>query len=176
MPPSLQVELVEFVPAEHLPILDAWLRLPHVRRWWGDPDAALLEVRQRAPGSGHAMIYADALPVGYLCWQPYAPQDRDTIAWSALPEGAVDMDIMIGEVTYVGRGVGPQAIGLLFHRLAEDSSVELVGLATSVENGSAIRAYEKVGFSAVKEFDDPDFGRCHLMVADPRKIGRRTTR
>ena len=176
MPPSLQVELVEFVQAEHLPILDAWLRLPHVRRWWGDPDAALVEVRQRAASSGHAMIYADALPVGYLCWQPYAQQDRDIIGWAALPNGAVDMDIMIGELSQLGRGVGPQAIRLLFQRLAENPSVELVGLATSVENRSAIRAYEKVGFSAVKEFDDPDFGRCHFMVADPREVGRRTTR
>jgi len=89
---------------------------------------------------------------------------------------AVDMDIMIGDLSHLGRGVGPQAIRLLFHRLAEDSSAELVGLATSVENSSAIRAYEKAGFSAVKEFDDPDFGRCHFMVADPRDVGRRTTR
>jgi len=81
------VELVDFAPAEHLPMLDAWLHLPHVRRWWGDPEAALVEVRHRPPGSGHAMIYADALPIGYLCWQPYAQQHRDTIGWSALPNG-----------------------------------------------------------------------------------------
>ena len=176
MPPSLEVELVEFVPAEHLPILDVWLRLPHVRRWWGDPDVALPDARQRAPGSGRAIIHADALPVGYLCWQPYAQQDRDVIGWAALPSGGRDMDIMIGKLSRLGRGVGPRAIQLLFERLAENPSVELVGLATSVENSSAIRAYQKAGFSAVKEFDDPETGRCHFMVADPREVGRRTTR
>jgi aminoglycoside 6'-N-acetyltransferase len=157
-------------------MLEAWLHLPHVRRWWGDPEAALAEVCHRAPGSGYAMINADGLPVGYLCWQPYAQQDRDAIGWAALPNGALDMDIMIGELSHLGRGVGPQAIRLLFQRLAENPSVELVGLATSVENSSAIRAYEKVGFSAVREFDDPGFGRCQFMVADPREVGRPTTR
>jgi RimJ/RimL family protein N-acetyltransferase len=51
-----------------------------------------------------------------------------------------------------------------------DPSVPLVGMCTSVENTSAIRAFEKVGFSLVREYADPECGRCWFMVVRPRQV------
>jgi aminoglycoside 6'-N-acetyltransferase len=83
---------------------------------------------------------------------------------------------MIGEISHVGHGVGPRALGLLLARMGRDPSVSLVGLATSVDNVSAVRAYEKAGFSRMRQFDDPEFGPCWFMIADLRGTGRPTTR
>ena len=176
MPPVDNIRLVDFDPGEHLPLLDRWLREPHVRRWWGDPVRNLAEVHQRPSDGGHALITADGLPIGYVCWQRYRDEDMAIIGVPDLPEGAIDLDIMIGETGYLGHGAGPRALGLLLARVALDASVPLVGLATSLDNTSAIRAYEKAGFSRVRQFDDPEFGRCWFMIADLRGTGRPTTR
>jgi RimJ/RimL family protein N-acetyltransferase len=166
MPPISAVELTAFDSEKHLPLLDVWLHRPHVRRWWGVPEVALAGARERPPGSGHSIIAADSIPVGYVCWQPYEEEDREILAWSALPRGTIDIDIMIGELSHVGCGVGPRALALLLRQLAENVSVELAGLCVSTHNMSAIRAYEKAGFSRVCEFVDPDWGRCRFMAAD----------
>ena len=176
MPPVADIRLADFDPDEHLPLLDRWLHEPHVRRWWGDPVRNLAEVQQRPPDGGHALITADGLPVGYICWQRYRGEDLAIIGLPDLPQAAIDLDIMIGETSYVGHGVGPQALGLLFARLGRDPSVPLVGLATSVDNVSAVRAYEKAGFTRVRQFNDPEFGPCWFMIADLRGSGRPTTR
>jgi len=176
MPPVDDIRLADFDPDEHLSLLDRWLREPHVRRWWGDPVRNLAEVHQRPSDGGHALITADGLPIGYVCWQRYRDEDMAIIGVPDLPEGAIDLDIMIGETSYVGHGVGPRALGLLLARVGRDPSVPLVGLATSVDNVSAVRAHEKAGFSRVRQFDDPEFGPCWFMSADLRGTGRPTTR
>jgi aminoglycoside 6'-N-acetyltransferase len=119
-------------------------------------------------GGGHALIAVDGTPVGYICWQPYRREDLETVGESDIAEGSIDVDLMIGELAHVGKGVGPCALQILLEQLAEDASVPLVGVCTSVENTRAIRAFEKAGFSRLREYDDPELGRCWFMVARTR--------
>jgi RimJ/RimL family protein N-acetyltransferase len=43
-------------------------------------------------------------------------------------------------------------------------------MCTSVHNTNAVRAYEKAGFSRLREYDDPEWGRCWFMAARPREV------
>ncbi len=165
---SSKIDLLAFDVEAHLPLLRRWLREPHVRRWWGDPDANLRESLQRPQGGGHAVIAIDGAPVGYICWQPYRREDLEILGESDIAEGSIDVDLMIGEVAHVGEGAGPRALEILVEELRGDASVPLVGVCTSVENTRAIRAFEKVGFSRLREYDDPEFGRCWFMALRAR--------
>lgn len=158
------VRLENFNAELHLQRFRRWLRQPYVARWWGDP-GELLDVPLGRSKETHAVIVADGAPVGYLCWQVPPRDELEAAGLTDLPEDLVDIDIMIGEPEATGHGVGPRALELLLARLRTDPSVSWAGLATSVKNERAIRAFEKVGFRLFRVFQDPEAGPCRYMVA-----------
>lgn len=163
-----QVALENWNPGVHEPLVRAWLRQPHVRQWWGETGEFLRELADRAPDS-HAVISNDHRPVGYLCWQVPGEQELADAGLEDLPKGLIDIDIMIGERDALGRGIGTRALGLLLDRLRIDPAVEYAGMAVSVFNARARRAYEKAGFRLFREFDDPESGRCLYLLVDVRR-------
>jgi len=114
-----------------------------------------------------AMITADGKPVGYMCWQRLSPSELEAAGLAELPEDLVDIDILIGEPEFLGRGVGPRALARLLARL-HGGGVGFAGLGTSTSNRWAIRAFEKAGFHRFRDFEDTEFGPCTYMVAQLR--------
>ncbi len=163
--PIHEVRLETFDPELDSQRLRDWLRRPHVARWWGDPRQHLASL-PRCSRENQAVIVADGAPVGYLCWQKPSQDELEAAGLTDLPEGIVDIDILIGESKVVGQGVGPRALGLLLDRLRADPLVSSAGVATSVSNERAIRAFEKAGFRLFREFQDPESGPCRYMVAE----------
>lgn len=76
----------------------------------------------------------------------------------------MDIDILIGEPAWRGRGVAPRALRLLLARLLQDPEVTLAGMSTASANHAAICAYEKAGFRRHKSYRHPEFGDCCLMI------------
>ncbi len=165
--PIREVRLEALDPELHSPKLRDWLRRPHVARWWGDPQLAL-ENSLQCSAENQAVIVADGAPVGYLCWQTPPRNELEAAGLADLPEGLVDIDVLIGEPEFIGRGIGPRSLGLLVARLRLDPFATVAGLGTSVSNGRAIRAFEKAGFHLFREFQDPEFGPCRYMVVEVR--------
>ncbi len=163
-PTARTVTLQSFQPDLDSDLLRAWLARPHVCRWWGDPDQQLALCLDRPETSGHVLICVNDQPIGYLRWQQVDPEDLQALGLDHIPEGAVDMDILIGETNWIGQGIGPQAIELMVDQLRRDRQVPLVGMTTSVENTAALRAYEKAGFHKLMEYQDPNYGLCWIMV------------
>ncbi len=145
------VSLAPFQP-EHLGLVAGWLRQPDVARWWGDAAVALAEIRAHADGA-QAIIEADGKPVGYLCWQTPSREELAAAGLAALPADLVDIDIMIGDAEWLGRGVGPEALAQLVARLQVEG-VAMVGLGTATANRRALRAYEKAGFHPYCDFHE----------------------
>lgn len=141
--------------------LREWLRRPHVKQWWGMQQSEDLVSRAL---DTHAVIEVDGIAVGYLCWEIPSQLELEQAGLTDLPKSLMDIDILIGEPEYLGHGVGPDALGLLLERLRTRSDVRFAGLATSVDNKRAKRAYEKAGFDLFREFDDPESGRCYYLL------------
>jgi len=106
----------------------------------------------------------DGRPIGCLRWQKVTRETLDSLSLTEIPEGSVDIDILIGETDCLGRGLGPRALSILVRTLSQDRSIPLLGLTTSVPNAAAQRAFEKAGFRKVREYEPPGFGPCALMV------------
>ena len=162
-----RIDLETFDPSLHSERLLGWLRQPHVARWWGDAQEAMDHATQSAP-EAHALIVEDGTPVGYLCWQKPTRQELEAAGLTDLPEGLVDIDILIGEPDLLGRGIGSQALQLLLVRLRQELSVLFAGLGTSVSNVRAMRAFERAGFRFFRDFQDPEWGPCRYLVAEVR--------
>ncbi len=165
MIPIQEIRLETFSPERHSQILGDWLGRPHVAQWWGDPQLGL-ENSLRCSPENHAVIAADGAPVGYLCWQTPPLNELEASGLADLPKGLVDIDVLIGEPEFIGRGVGPKSLSLLLARLRVDSFAKVAGVGTSVSNERAIRAFEKAGFCLFREFQDPEFGPCWYMVVE----------
>jgi aminoglycoside 6'-N-acetyltransferase len=142
-----------------------WLAQPHVAKWWGDPARAMRHATECAPES-HALIVVDGTPAGYLCWQEPPREELEAADLSDLPSGLVDIDILIGDATLLGQGVGTRALEALLARLRGDASVAFAGLGTSASNTNAIRCFEKAGFRLHREFQDPEWGPCEYLIAE----------
>ncbi len=92
----------------HKPNLIAkWLNKKHVIQWWGDPDKQLKACLARPLTGGHAIIRVNELPVGYIRWQRIAGDELNKAGLDDIPEGSMDIDILIGEEAYLGNGIGP---------------------------------------------------------------------
>ncbi|MGI2907191.1 GNAT family N-acetyltransferase [Tolypothrix sp. VBCCA 56010] len=147
-------------------LLSRWLRAPHVAQWYPEPQEHLDWALCPPVGGERAAIAVNGARVGYLRWQVVSREILDSVGLKEIPANSVDIDMLIGETSYVGRGIGPQALRLLIERLREDPSHPLLGLTTSIHNHAAQRAYRKAGFRDLREYDPPGYGRCLLMVLE----------
>jgi RimJ/RimL family protein N-acetyltransferase len=86
-----------------------------------------------------------------------------------VPIQSWDADVLIGEERLVGRGIGPRAARMRCEQLLADGTAALVGLVTSTKNVRAVRALERAGLSRWREYDDPRFGRCLVLVCRMRE-------
>lgn len=150
--PLMEVQLTGFEAPRDLELLRAWLGRPHVAPWWGDAEEALAHAAAQ-PHEAHRIISVDHEPCGYVCWQRLRPADLSTAGLQSLPAGHMDIDILIGEDDYTGRGVGPQALVLVVELLTSQG-VSSAGLGTDLENTRACRAFRKAGFDRRAEFQE----------------------
>lgn len=56
------------------------------------------------------------------------------------------MGILIGEVAWQGKGVGPEVIEASAKWLQAKMGIKQIALGVDIENEAAIKAYEKIGF------------------------------
>jgi RimJ/RimL family protein N-acetyltransferase len=153
------------VTNDDMPLIERWLHADHVRSTWGDPDTNLQLLREvPANGNWRAIIEVDGRKVGLILWQHPTRRELDEASLIDIPESVIDIDIMIGENTVVGRGVGSSAIRLVAEAALSDSSVPFVMACAQLDNLASQGAFAKAGFSSDRVFNDVPSGQYVLMV------------
>jgi aminoglycoside 6'-N-acetyltransferase len=154
-----------------LPMLTGWLNTPHVFRWWGEgsgrtwlggpgDDAATVDMVAAEYGSAfdgsepndHLIIVVDGQRVGLIQWYRLAaePQYARDIGESA--DGTAGVDLLIGDPSVVGRGIGPRVIDAFVHTVVFAAPDVHRAIASPVPaNARSIRAFEKAGFTVVRD-------------------------
>jgi RimJ/RimL family protein N-acetyltransferase len=174
---------------DDLPHLRRWLNAPHVYEWWGvtsgpgslggpgtdaATDAQVLE--KYAPGvasddatTHRHVIVLDGRTVGLI--QHYRLDDEPEYA-DAIEEtapGAAGIDLLIGEVDDIGRGVGAAALDAYVRAVVfADPRITRAVAGPHPENRRSCRAFEKAGFVAVRDVVVPESGpeRVHVRRRD----------
>jgi aminoglycoside 6'-N-acetyltransferase len=140
------------------PRLLGWLRAPHVREWWGDPEEELALIRDMVEGRDSTRPYIielDGAPAGYIqVWFVGDNQDQaGEYPWVAeLPLDAVGVDLTIGEPALLSRGIGSAALGLFVRRLRAEGRRTIV-IDPDPANARAVRAYRKAGFRPIPRLE-----------------------
>ena len=178
--------------ADDLPLLCRWLADPVVARWWAHdstPEGVERDFGASVRGeeAGEDLVVSlDERPVGLVQRAVIADYPEDLAEFAALvevPEGAVELDYLVGEPALRGRGLGSRIIAAL----VEDTwtahpAAPAVLVAVAATNVASWRALEKAGLRRIAEGpmtpESPADGSLHVVHRVDRPIRRRqeTTR
>ena len=160
--------------SEDLPLLHEWLQREHVRRWWTERQTYAEVVDHYLPaieGQEPTDLYvidADGRPVGFI--QTYQVADHSEYRKLVqVEEGVAGVDLFIAESELVGRGLGSEALRQFVDEVVfTNASVHACIADPDVDNIASLRAFEKAGFTRVREFVDPSDERPHALVRRER--------
>ncbi len=144
-----------------LALLGEWMRRPHWRDWWGDPEVELGYVRdmiEGRDGTCEPFIFdLDGEPSGYIqVWRVGPHQNPDWAADSPwlmeLPASAVGVDLSVADGERLSKGVGSRVLRRFVEEIALSRGAPVV-IDPAPENGRAVAAYRKAGFRPVPHLE-----------------------
>lgn len=162
-----------------------WLNTPHVYEWWGvssgpgslggaGADGATLDQVREKYAHGIAsdeatthrhLIEIDGRAVGLI--QRYRLEDEPGYAADIgeTAPGAVGIDLFIGELDVVGRGVGAATLDAYVRTVVfADAEVTRAVAGPHPDNTRSCRAFAKAGFVAVRDVVVPGSGPERIHV------------
>ena len=157
---------------DDLPLIRRWLNEPHVYEWWGvtsgpgslgGPGAAAATDAQvyekyapgldpDAGGTQRHIITVDGRAIGLIQWYPLAGEPEYAAQIGETEPGGAGVDLFIGEIDVIERGVGTAALDHFVATIvfADLTITHAVG-APHPENARSCRAFEKAGFTFVRD-------------------------
>ena len=181
--PALRLRLLT---AADLPAVSRWLATSHVRQWWRDPadlEAVESKYLPRIRGDEPTEVFVvewGGRSVGLIQRYRFADYGGWAVTVSdaglAFPDAA-GIDYMIGEVDFVGRGIGSRLI-LDFSQRLFDELLDVMTIVVTPHAGNVAsrRVLEKSGYEHVwtgsLDSDDPaDSGPAAIYVRHRTKPG-----
>jgi aminoglycoside 6'-N-acetyltransferase len=148
--------MIELRPmtGEDLPLVQAWLREPHVARWWlvdETAEATLAEYADRFAGRGDpntTMLIVVELgrgPVGWAQWYRWEDYPEEASELRTRPD-EVGLDYALGDPAAIGRGLGTEMIAALVREVRRRHPGCGVVVEPEAANLASCRVLERNGF------------------------------
>lgn len=169
-----------------LPQIAAWVRTPHVARWWNEPGTPAQIDRDYGAGirgedpTRHWIWEINGRSVGFS--QDYRISDHPEYALLCARPEAVGFDYAIGEPAFVERGLGTSLLWVFLRDIVWPAypGVREFYAAPDHRNAPSLRVLAKLGFTQGLWFDEPQPGGgvdtvigCSLDVAQVMGINDR---
>lgn len=144
--------------------LRRWLAADHVRPWFEHPDDWLAEVEGRHGEFSwirHFIIEVDSVPVGFCQYYPFERSGED---WNGSQpvEGTYSLDYLVGEPSYLRRGVAQAALANLTERIAAEPDAQRIIVQPDAGNDASRHLLRASGFT-YDEADDLFVFDLHLV-------------
>ena len=142
-------------PAD-LGLLRDWIGRPHWQEWWGPVDREIDYIQDMLAGRDTTrpfLFCRGEEPVGYI--QVWSIADQVDAGWAEeeawllhAPSDAVGVDLSIGDINQLGKGIGSRVLADFAVTLGEEGHRTIL-IDPDSDNTRAIRAYEKAGFRSL---------------------------
>lgn len=144
--------------------LYAWLKVPHVARWWvEDGEDPFTEDIPTGGDLRQWIVRFGSRDIAYV--QDYLVHAWRDHPFAFLVPGARGVDMFIGPADMIGRGHGSALVRAHALRLIGEGA-PAVGIDPHPDNRRAVRAYQKAGFRILDGARDSAWGRFVPMVLD----------
>jgi len=162
------------VTRDDFPLLLKWHVRPHVERWW-NTRRTMEEIEEHygptvdgTEPTGHYVALLDGEPFGMI--QSYLMADYpDWAETTGESTDAAGVDLFIGDESLTGQGLGTEMLERCVQEIVfARPETTAVAADPNVRNTASVRAFEKAGFLAVREFVDPTDGELHVLVRRER--------
>ena len=140
---------------EDCALVERWLKLPHIAKWFPDAEDWLTKIRERNgkySWTTHFLIMDGEVPVGvcqYYDWFHYGTsEDWYTIN---IPGHTFSFDYLIGNEDYLGKGHGKEIVGLLTDAIQQDARGKAIVLKPEADNEASKRAIRANGYEFLED-------------------------
>lgn len=136
-----------------LPLMHRWIAQPHWQEWWGEPQEEVGHLRDMLAGRDTTrpfLFCLDGRAIGYIQYW-FVDEMRKTPEaaaepWiEALPRGTIGVDLSIGPVALLGKGLGSRALRLFAEKLRAQGHHSII-IDPDARNTRAVAAYARAGF------------------------------
>ena len=135
-------------------MLRQWLKTPHAREWWGNPDEELALIYDGKDEHEPFIACVNGEPVAYI--QSWWPSQHPDLPWQhSMPPTTRGIDIMIGSPENLGKGLGSLIVKHFAAKLFMEGATRIV-IDPDITNERAIAAYIKAGFTPYDVFETED--------------------
>lgn len=117
-------------------LMKTWLNKKHVLKWYEDPDDWLAEIYGRFDEFSfinHFIVLYDNKPIGFCQYYTCAEANEDWYGDIPL-EGSYSIDYLIGEESYLGKGLGKAIIDLLAKEVFSLNNAQRIIVMPETEN------------------------------------------
>ncbi len=141
------ITLREFTDAD-MPLFKTWLYAPHVAKWYRDPKDWIHEIEKRRHEFSwlhHFMADQGGRSIGFC--QYYACADAGEAWYGGTDiDGTYSIDYLIGEASFLGKGLGRAMIGELIRLIRAKPGARRIIVQPEPENTASCRTLLSCGF------------------------------
>ncbi len=131
-----------------VPMFKKWLYEPHVAKWYHDPKDWIEEVEKRNSDYKwlhHYIVETEGVPIGFCQYYEYFNSDEE---WHGNTEisGTYSIDYMIGEFSYLRKGIGKAIIKELIEKIKSHDNAKRIIVQPEPENKSSCNTLLSYGY------------------------------
>jgi RimJ/RimL family protein N-acetyltransferase len=151
----------------HRALVHNWLKLPHVAEWFYGQGLEntfkhLDEFLQGASNAQYWLAYYVDHPFAFLITSNVCKPVDELSKWCQEDGAAITLDMLIGDINYVGKGLAPLVIKEFL--LSQFPQAAEVLIDPEAANTRAVHVYQKAGFKIVGEFIPSWSPNLHYMM------------
>ncbi len=136
-------------------LLKEWLYLPHVAKWYHDPQDWIAEVEKRNAEFAflhHFIMDIEGSSAGFCQYYAYKHSSEDWHGDTEV-EGTYSIDYMIGDPQYLGKGFGKAIVCALVESISKERGAKRIIAQPEPENTPSCNTLLSCGFMFDKKND-----------------------
>lgn len=131
------------------PIIEVWLNKEYIKKWYGEPEEWLAEIRNDSgefDWLNHYIVVYENIPIGF-CQYYDCSKTPDGFEWDNEPPGTFAIDYLIGEERYLKKGLGSVIIQKLCQLISTREKALRFVADPVPENTDSIKLLGRNGFA-----------------------------
>lgn len=145
----MQTLLLRQLLDKDIALLERWLYMPHIAKWYHNPLSWIDEVQKRNDKYSfihHFIVECGGKPIGFCQYYQYLYSREDWHGGTDI-KGAYSIDYLIGDTEYLGKGFGKEIVGLLVDKIKQHNDAKRIIVQPEPENKASCNTLLSCGFS-----------------------------